>query len=104
MIEDDEPKLVTSGKSKRVVVDGYPFSIDIYRLETKTTWALEVVDHEGNSHVWEEQFTSDAEAETPRSMRSKPKAHLPSCAATTSPHSVNGKRSWPQNIAYGYSA
>jgi hypothetical protein len=62
MIEDDEPTLVTSGKSKRIVVDGYPFSIDIYRLETETTWTLEVVDHEGNSHVWEEQFTSDTEA------------------------------------------
>jgi hypothetical protein len=40
--------------------------------------------------------------ETPRSMRSNPKAHLPSCAATTSFHSVNGKRSWPQNIATKY--
>jgi hypothetical protein len=62
MIEDDEPNLVTSGKSKRVVIDGFPFSIDIFRLETDKTWTLEVVDHKGTSHVWEEQFTSDAEA------------------------------------------
>ena len=62
MIEDDEPNLVTSGKSKRIVVDGYPFSIDIFRLETETTWTLEVVDHKNTSHVWEEQFASDAEA------------------------------------------
>ena len=32
------------------------------RLETDETWTLEVVDHKGTSHVWEEQFTSDAEA------------------------------------------
>ena len=62
MIEDDEPNLVTSGKSNRIVVDGYPFSIDIFRLETDTTWTLEVVDHNNTSHVWDEQFRSDAEA------------------------------------------
>lgn len=62
MIEDDEPNLVTSGKSKRIVVDGYPFSIDIFRLETDKTWTLEVVDHQNNSHVWDQQFESDAEA------------------------------------------
>ncbi|CAN7467487.1 hypothetical protein LJR221_003089 [Agrobacterium tumefaciens] len=62
MIEDDDPNLVTSGKSKRIVVDGYPFSIDIFRLETYTTWTLEVVDHQNTSHVWDEQFESDTEA------------------------------------------
>lgn len=63
MIEDDEPNLVTSGKSKRIVADGHPFSINIFRLETDTTWSLEVIDHEGTSHVWEEQFVSDAKAQ-----------------------------------------
>lgn len=62
MIEDDEPNLVTSGKSKRIVVDGYPFSIDIFRLETDTTWTLEVIDHRNTSHVWDDQFESDTEA------------------------------------------
>ncbi|MBT9373363.1 hypothetical protein KLP42_25950 [Rhizobium sp. CSW-27] len=62
MIEDDEPNLVTSGKSKRIVVDGYPFSIDIFRLETDKTWTLEVIDHQNTSHVWDEQFESDAKA------------------------------------------
>jgi hypothetical protein len=62
MIENDEPNLVTSEKSERVVVDDYPFSIDIFRLETDKTWTLEVVDHKGTSHAWEEQFNSDTEA------------------------------------------
>ncbi len=61
MIED-EPNLVNSAKSQRVVVDGYPFAIEIYRLESDQTWTLEVVDHEGTSHVWDEQFKSDKDA------------------------------------------
>ncbi|MCP3468695.1 hypothetical protein [Bradyrhizobium sp. CCGUVB23] len=62
MIEDDQPNLVTSGKSKRIIVDGYPFSIGIFRLETDKTWTLEVVDHKNTSHAWDEQFESDTEA------------------------------------------
>ena len=61
MIED-EPNLITSGKSQHVVVGGYPFSIEIYRLETDKAWALEVVDRDGTSHVWDEQFKSDKDA------------------------------------------
>lgn len=59
---DEEPNLVTSGKSTRVVIDGYPFSIDIFRMENVTTWTLEVIDQQNTSPVWEEQFQSDAEA------------------------------------------
>ena len=59
---DEEPNLVQSSKSQRVVIDGYPFSIEIYRLETDKTWTLEVVDHEGSSHVWDDQFRSDKDA------------------------------------------
>lgn len=46
---DDTPDIVHSGKSQRVVVDGLPFSIEIYRLASDTTWTLEVVDAEGTS-------------------------------------------------------
>ncbi|WP_299794538.1 hypothetical protein [uncultured Marivita sp.] len=60
--EDDEPNLVTSGKSLRVVLEGYPFSIEIFRLEHEAQWTLEVVDAEGTSHVWDELFDSDREA------------------------------------------
>lgn len=59
---DDAPNIVTSIKSQGVVVDGYRFSIQIYRLDTDKTWTLEVVDHEGTSHLWEEQFTTDKDA------------------------------------------
>ena len=61
MIED-EPNLIKPAKSQQVVVDGHPFSIQIYRLETDKTWTLEVVDLDGTSHVWDEQFKSDKDA------------------------------------------
>lgn len=60
--DDDEPNIVTSGKSMTVLIDGLRFRIEIYRLETDSTWTLEVVDPENTSHVWEEQFTSGRDA------------------------------------------
>ena len=62
MTENDEPSIVTSGKSQQIIVDGLPFSIEIYRLEGDKTWTLEVVDKENTSHVWDDEFASDAEA------------------------------------------
>ncbi|CAN7771895.1 hypothetical protein LJR245_007579 [Rhizobium leguminosarum] len=58
MIEEDDPNLVTSGKSGKIIVDGYPFSIDIFRLESDTKWTLEIVDYLGTSYVWEDEFPS----------------------------------------------
>jgi long-subunit fatty acid transport protein len=31
-------------------------------LNKTKTWTLEVVDHQGTSHCWDDQFTSDKEA------------------------------------------
>ena len=62
MTQENEPTLVKSDKSQSLLVDGYPFSIEIIRLETEQTWTLEVVDHEGTSYVWEERFLSDSDA------------------------------------------
>lgn len=62
MTEEDEPNIVTSGKSQKIMVDGVRFNIEIYRLETDTFWTLEVVDRENTSHVWDDQFASDNDA------------------------------------------
>ena len=59
---NDGPDVVISGKSQDVVVDGYRFSIQIYRLESDKTWTLEVVDQDGTSHVWDEEFKTDRDA------------------------------------------
>lgn len=64
MSDENEPNLVVSSKSQRVVVDGYPFSIRIFRLETETDWTLDIEDFEGGSHVWDDTFASDKDART----------------------------------------
>ena len=61
-MNEGEPNLIRSSKSLRASIQGYPFSIKIYRLETEAIWTLEVIDHNGASHVWEEPFASDREA------------------------------------------
>tara|TARA_R110000737_G_scaffold26627_4_gene45411 strand:- start:19314 stop:19583 length:270 start_codon:yes stop_codon:yes gene_type:complete len=61
-MNENEPNPIRSSKSLRAVIQGHPFSIEIYRLETEATWTLEVIDHTGASHVWNEQFSSDREA------------------------------------------
>ncbi|MAU44478.1 MAG: hypothetical protein CMP09_06555 [Yangia sp.] len=40
----------------------YPFCIEIHKLEGHKTWTLEVVDPEGTSHVWDDEFVSDKDA------------------------------------------
>ncbi|WP_298855748.1 hypothetical protein [uncultured Ruegeria sp.] len=57
----DEPKLVMSDKSKSVLVDGYRFEIEIYRLDNQNKWTLEAVDCEDTSYVWDDKFVSDQE-------------------------------------------
>ncbi len=59
---EDEPDLVTSDRSQKITVEGFQFSIEIFRLYTDDTWTLEVVDQQGTSHIWSDQFTSDEDA------------------------------------------
>ena len=63
-MEEDEPNVVMSGRCQTVMVNSYPFSLQIYRLETESLWTLEVVDCDGTSHVWDDQFRSDKDART----------------------------------------
>ena len=57
-----EPNLVTSSLSRDVTQNGITVELCIYRLETKTEWALEVVNSAGTSIVWGDQFSSDEAA------------------------------------------
>lgn len=54
-----EPYIVNSRLSRSVRVDGIDFRIQIYRLEGDAQWVLEVVDKDGTSTVWDDQFDSD---------------------------------------------
>jgi len=57
-----DPNIVYSGLSWKIVVGGLDFRVDIYRLEHEPGWSLEVIDKNGTSNVWDEQFKSDQEA------------------------------------------
>lgn len=57
-----EPNLIISSASRRIVQDGVAFKIDIYKLEGRDGWSLEVVAEAGTSIVWDELFDDDRAA------------------------------------------
>ncbi|WP_290775714.1 hypothetical protein [Hoeflea sp.] len=57
-----EPNLISSGASRRIVEDGVPFKIDIYKLEGGDGWTLDVVTEDGTSIVWDYLFDDDQAA------------------------------------------
>ncbi|MEX1663704.1 hypothetical protein AB4874_19155 [Thioclava sp. 15-R06ZXC-3] len=57
-----EPNLVISSASQRIVEDGVPFKVDIYKLEGGEGWTLEVVTEDGTSIVWDDLFDDDRAA------------------------------------------
>ena len=61
-MDEIAPNLVISGKSQSVLVDNHRFEINIHKMERDSSWTLEVVDYKGKSHVWDDQFASDADA------------------------------------------
>ena len=57
----EDPKLISSRHNGRVTRDGVTVELCIYRLE-HTKWTLEVVDAEGTSTVWDDEFDTDDDA------------------------------------------
>jgi len=57
-----EPNLVISSASQRIIEDGVPFKVDIYKLEGGDGWSLEVVTEDGTSIVWDDLFEDDRAA------------------------------------------
>lgn len=68
-----EPNLVISSASRRIVEDGVPFEVNIYKLEGGDGWSLEVVTEEGTSIVWDDLFEDDRAAfeEATKTIRSE---------------------------------
>ena len=54
-----DPNIVRSGLSGPVSEQGIKVEVQIYRLEDRAGWALEVVDSTGGSTVWEDLFETD---------------------------------------------
>jgi len=55
---DKDPEIITSRHSGYVTKDDVTVELCIYRLE-HTKWTLEVVDAEGTSTVWDDEFETD---------------------------------------------
>ena len=54
-----DPNITHSGLSRTITVEGHDLIVDIYKLESDTHWQLEVIDEEGTSTVWDDQFDTD---------------------------------------------
>lgn len=61
---NEESKLEVSPLSQQISSGGRTVSVEIYRLEGETSWALEVVDEYNNSTVWDDTFETDSAALT----------------------------------------
>jgi hypothetical protein len=57
----DEGDLIYSKHCQKVTRDGKTVTVEIYS-SGKNDWILEVVDEDGNSTVWDDPFSTDAEA------------------------------------------
>lgn len=55
---EKDPEIITPRHSGYVTKDGVTVELCIYRLED-TKWTLEVVDAEGTSTVWEDEFETE---------------------------------------------
>ena len=63
MDDETERNIINSRLSRTVVWNGYRMQLEIYRLDDRPGWTLEVVNEVGTSIVWDELFESDDAAE-----------------------------------------
>ncbi|WP_242098843.1 hypothetical protein [Sphingomonas sp. CROZ-RG-20F-R02-07] len=61
-MEERDPNIIHSGLSRTVTVQGASVEVKIYRLEHDPKWAMEVVNENGTSTVWDNLFDTDDEA------------------------------------------
>lgn len=62
-MSDTEPNLIISSLSRRSTWEGYVLRIEIYRLDDRPSWTLEVVNEEDTSIVWDDVFDTDRQAD-----------------------------------------
>jgi hypothetical protein len=60
---EKEPEVIDSPLSKFFTDNGKTVEVCIYTLDIPNSkWSLEVVDQDGNSTVWDDEFEADNEA------------------------------------------
>ena len=59
---DEEYEIENSPLSQKITKDNVTVEVCIYRGKGDPKWILEVVDQEGGSTVWQDEFATDREA------------------------------------------
>lgn len=59
----DEPKLINSDLSRSMTWEGCRQQVEIYRLDDRPNWTLEVVNEAGTSTVWDDLSDTDRDAD-----------------------------------------
>lgn len=60
-VEDDYP-IIDSPLSQKLLVEGHPFEISIYRGVDEPDWILEITNGKGTSFIPDERFKTDKDA------------------------------------------
>lgn len=58
-VSDRDPNIVSSSLSRSLTESGMTVTVEIYRLEDRPGWALEVINEAGTSTVWDDVFPTD---------------------------------------------
>ena len=61
-MSEREPDVINSKLSRVFTWDNYRLRVEIYRLDDRPGWTLEVVNEVGTSTVWDDLFATDREA------------------------------------------
>jgi len=62
MSEEEDPKIVLSPLSCTFLEGDLQVDVHIFRLEDSKEWALEVIDEDNTSIVWNQEFETDEAA------------------------------------------
>ena len=62
IMNDDDYPIVDSPLCQKVLVEGHPFEISIYRGIDEPDWILEITNAKGTSFIPDERFKTDSDA------------------------------------------
>jgi hypothetical protein len=56
---ENDPEIIYSSHCTKFAKDGRVVEVSIFRIETETTWHLEVINEQNTSTVWDDPFETD---------------------------------------------
>jgi len=59
---ENDPEIIFSPSCTKFQKDGRTVEVSIFRVETETTWHLEVINEMNTSTVWDDPFETDIDA------------------------------------------